>query len=157
MNKTHFKNFEKKILIGTHVNTLTQAQSGGNGKSQRQENVDTRHAEINSQLEQCSKITQETETQLQKVCRLQEYMMITRSHLEVYAKLAENGQLSQEQRQQWQSEAAKHQEYENNLVSLRKDIVKNHEKIIGIMQDLHGQVRFFLVIYFMLMRYSLIA
>ena len=56
------------------------------------------------------------------------------------AKLAENGQLSQEQRQQWQSEAAKHQEYENNLVSLRKDIVKNHEKIIGIMQDLHGQV-----------------
>ena len=87
------------------MNTLTQAQSGGNGKSQRQENVDTRHAEINSQLEQCSKITQETETQLQKVCRLQEYMMITRSHLEVYAKLAENGQLSQEQRQQWQSEA----------------------------------------------------
>ena len=57
------------------------------------------------------------------------------------AKLAESGQLSQEQRQQWQSEAAKHQEYENNLVSLRKDIIKNHEKIIGIMQDLHGQVK----------------
>lgn len=55
-------------------------------------------------------------------------------------KMAENGSLQQEQRQQWQAEAAKHQEYENNLVSLRKDIVKNHEKIIGIMQDLHGQV-----------------
>ena len=54
--------------------------------------------------------------------------------------MAENGSLQQEQRQQWQAEAAKHQEYENNLVSLRKDIVKNHEKIIGIMQDLHGQV-----------------
>ena len=59
--------------------------------------------------------------------------------------MAENGSLQQEQRQQWQAEAAKHQEYENNLVSLRKDIVKNHEKIIGIMQDLHGQVRNLLV------------
>ena len=62
-------------------------------------------------------------------------------------KMAENGSLQQEQRQQWQAEAAKHQEYENNLVSLRKDIVKNHEKIIGIMQDLHGQVRNLLVSY----------
>ena len=132
----------KKVLSVEQmiIQNASQAQSGGSGKSQTQANVDSRHAEINSQLEQCAKITQETETQLQKVCRLQEYMMITRSHLEVYAKLAENGQLSQEQRQQWQSEAAKHQEYENNLVSLRKDIVKNHEKIIGIMQDLHGQV-----------------
>ena len=55
-------------------------------------------------------------------------------------KIAENSSLQQEQRQQWQAEAAKHQEYENNLVSLRKDIVKNHEKIIDIMLDLHGQV-----------------
>jgi hypothetical protein len=54
--------------------------------------------------------------------------------------LAESGQLSQEQRQQWQSEAAKHQEYENNLVTLRKEIIKNHEKIINIMQELHSQV-----------------
>ena len=61
------------------------------------------------------------------------------SHFKL-VKMAENGSLQQEQRQQWQAEAAKHQEYENNLVSLRKDIVKNHEKIIGIMQDLHGQV-----------------
>ena len=61
--------------------------------------------------------------------------------IQILVKMAENGSLQQEQRQQWQAEAAKHQEYENNLVSLRKDIVKNHEKIIGIMQDLHGQVR----------------
>lgn len=134
----------KKVLSVEQmiIQNATQSQQGSDGSQQSttQEKVNNRHQEINNQLEQCTKITQETETQLQKVCRLQEYMMITRSHLEVYAKLAESGQLSQEQRQQWQSEAAKHQEYENNLVSLRKEIIKNHEKIIGIMQDLHGQV-----------------
>jgi len=133
----------KKVLSVEQmiIQNANQSQSveAGQGSS-TQEKVTTRHTEINNQLEQCNKITQETENQLQKVCRLQEFMMITRSHLEVFAKLAESGQLSQEQRQQWQSEAAKHQEYENNLVSLRKDIIKNHEKIIGIMQDLHGQV-----------------
>ena len=51
-----------------------------------QESVTNRHAEITAQCEQCVKTTQETENQLQKVCRLQEYMMITRSHLEVYCK-----------------------------------------------------------------------
>lgn len=132
----------KKVLSVEQmiIQNATQAQTGGSGKSQTQANVDSRHAEINTKLEECSKITQETENQLQRVCRFQEYLMISRSHLDVYVKMAENGSLQQEQRQQWQAEAAKHQEYENNLVSLRKDIVKNHEKIIGVMQDLHGQV-----------------
>ena len=59
--------------------------SDPNGKANStQETVNNRHADINKQLEECTKITQETENQLQKVCRLQEYMMITRSHLEVY-------------------------------------------------------------------------
>ncbi|CAG5081753.1 Oidioi.mRNA.OKI2018_I69.PAR.g9953.t1.cds [Oikopleura dioica] len=122
------------------IQNASQQPNASSESKVTQESVTNRHAEITSQCEQCMKITQETENQLQKVCRLQEYMMITRSHLEVYSKLAESGQLSQEQRQQWQSEAAKHQEYENNLVTLRKEIIKNHEKIINIMQELHGQV-----------------
>ena len=50
--------------------------------------MDSRHAEINTKLEECSKITQETENQLQRVCRFQEYLMISRSHLDVYGELS---------------------------------------------------------------------
>ena len=50
--------------------------------------MDSRHAEINTKLEECSKITQETENQLQRVCRFQEYLMISRSHLDVYGEFS---------------------------------------------------------------------
>jgi hypothetical protein len=70
-----------------------------------QESVTNRHAEITAQCEQCVKTTQETENQLQKVCRLQEYMMITRSHLEVYCKSVFGNTNSLFYKQNWQKAA----------------------------------------------------
>ena len=120
----------KKVLAMEQmlVQQALAAQAQGGSQPAQALHAGTRHKEIQKGLENLGKYTIEVENMVTKLCRLHEYLMIAKSHLEVFQKMSDSNQMNKEQQAQWKGETQKHTDYETQVVQMMGVIAEKYGK-----------------------------